>query len=103
MSGASSDSVAMEQARGKIETTFDSIDALRKGLVDFSEQNASEWTGQSSEVFRRVIGLTDEKLQRIGDALNTLATNVGGAAKAYSANEEQQSATTKKFEDLLGG
>jgi WXG100 family type VII secretion target len=102
VAAASSDSAAMEQARGKIEETFDAIDGLRKGLVDFSEQNQSEWTGQSAQVFRRVIGLTDEKLVKIGDALNTLATNVGGAAKAYAANEEQQAATTSKYEGLLG-
>ncbi|WP_460517217.1 WXG100 family type VII secretion target [Flindersiella endophytica] len=103
MSAASSDSVAMEQARGKIEETFDAIDGLRKGLVQYAEQNASEWTGQTAGVFQRVIGLTDEKLVKIGDALNTLATNVGGAAKAYASNEEQQAQTTSKFEGLLGG
>lgn len=103
MAAASSDSAAMEQARGKIEETFDAIDNLRKGLVDFTESNAAEFTGQTATVFRRVIGLTDEKLVKIGDALNTLAVNVGGAAKAYAQNEEEQAQITSKFEGLLGG
>jgi WXG100 family type VII secretion target len=100
---ASNDSVAMEQAKGKIETAFDEIDNLRKGLIEFTESNQSEWTGMTADVFRQVIGAADEKLVKVGDALNTLGQNVGMAAKAYQANEEEQAQTTSKFQALLDG
>lgn len=103
MAAASNDSVAMEQAREKIETAFDEIDNLRKGLIDFTESNAHEWTGGTADVFRQVIGRADEKLVKVGDALNTLGQNVGMAAKAYAANEEEQQQTTSKFQALLDG
>jgi WXG100 family type VII secretion target len=103
VAAASNDSIAMEQARGKIETAFDGIDQLRKGLVEFVEQNQNEWTGGTANVFREVIGRADEKLVKVSDALNNLGQNVGMAAKAFQANEEEQQQTTSKFQALLDG
>lgn len=103
MAAASQDSAAIQEAVGQVQTCFDTLNSVRNNMQSFAEEAASQWTGQSSQVFTRVMQAADEKLNKIGEVLNELGEKMGGAALQYQENEAENASQASAIESLLDG
>lgn len=100
---ASADSQSIQESVNDVQQCFDTLNSVRGNLQAYAEEAASKWAGESAEVFKRVMQSADEKLNKIGEALDDLGQKLGGAALAYQTGEEENSQVASNIENLLSG
>lgn len=100
---ASADSQSIQESVQDVSQCFETLTGVRNNLQSYAEEAASKWAGESAEVFKRVMQSADEKLSKIGEALDELGQKLGGAAMAYQSGEEENAQVASNIENLLSG